>query len=60
MKQYTFKQFKKILYNNGFFYSHNNGDHYIFKNNKGNHVSIPYHLACVIARRLIKENKLKV
>lgn len=32
--------------------------HDIFINDNGDHISIPNHLECVIARRLIKENNL--
>ena len=60
MRQYTQKKFIKILLKNGFYYSRHNGDHAIYVNNNGNHVSVPKKLKCVIARRLIKENNLNI
>ena len=60
MKQYTQKQFIKIVENNGFHFERSKGSHSIYINAVGRHISIPYKLECVIARRLIKENNLKV
>lgn len=60
MKQYTQREFIKICVANGFYYNRHNGDHAIYVNDKGRHISIPNHLECVIARRLIKENCLEV
>lgn len=60
MKQYTSKEFIKIVKKNGFHYIRHNGGHSIYINSKGRHISIPKKLECVIARRLIKENNLKV
>lgn len=57
MKQYTHREFVRIVENNGFQYSRNNGSHAIYVKN-GRHISIPKNLECVIARRLIKENNL--
>ena len=58
MKQYTQRGFIRIVKNNGFQYNRYNGDHAIYVNDKGRHISIPKNLECVIARRLIKENNL--
>lgn len=58
MKQYTQREFIRIVKNNGFQYNRHNGDHAIYVNDKGRHISIPKNLECVIARRLIKENNL--
>lgn len=58
MKQYTQRGFIRIVKNNGFQYNRHNGDHAIYVNDKGRHISIPRNLECVIARRLIKENNL--
>lgn len=58
MKQYTQKEFIKIVKSNGFYYNRHNGDHAIYVNDKGRHISIPKNLECVIALRLIKENDL--
>ena len=60
MRQYTSREFIRIVEKNGFYYSRNNGDHSIYVNDKGEHISIPHRLACVITRRLIKENNLIV
>lgn len=58
MRQYTSREFIKIVEFNGFYYSRHNGSHAIYVNDKGRHISIPHNLECVIARRLIKENNL--
>ena len=58
MRQYTQREFIKICIANGFYYSRHNGDHAIYVNDEGRHISIPQKLECVIARRLIKENEL--
>ena len=60
MRQYTLREFIKIVEFNGFYYSRHNGDHAIYVNDKGRHISIPKNLECVIALRLIKENNLEV
>lgn len=60
MRQYTSREFIKIVKFNGFYYNRHNGDHAIYVNDKGRHISIPKNLECVIARRLIKENSLEV
>lgn len=58
MKQFTFKKFTDILKNNGFSFSRQKGDHFIYIRN-GKHVSIPKSIKSVVALRLIKENNLK-
>lgn len=58
MRQYTQREFIRIVRKNGYKYNRNNGDHAIYVNDRGKHISIPQKLACVIARRLIKENEL--
>ena len=58
MRQYTSREFIKIVEINGFYYNRHNGDHAIYVNDKGRHISIPKNLKSVIARRLIKENNL--
>ena len=60
MRQYTSREFIKIVEFNGFYYGRHNGDHAIYVNDRGRHISIPKNLECVIARRLIKENNLEV
>ena len=58
MKQYTQLEFIRVVEKNGFFYSRHSGDHAIYVNDRGRHISIPHKLESVIARRLIKENNL--
>lgn len=60
MRQYTQREFIRICVANGFYYSRHNGDHAIYVNDIGKHISIPKNLECVIARRLIKENNLQI
>lgn len=60
MRQFTTKEFIKVVEKNGYYYSRNNGSHQIYVNSEGRHISIPKAIECVIARRLIKENNLKV
>lgn len=59
MKQWTHREFVKVVKHNGFSYSRHNGDHAIYVNKDGRHISIPETLQSVIARRLIKENNLE-
>lgn len=60
MKQYTHREFVKIVKANGFHYDRHSGDHAIYLNDKGRHISIPAKLESVIARRLVKENSLEL
>lgn len=60
MRQYTSREFIKIVEFNGFYYNRCKGDHTIYVNDKGRHISIPKNLESVIARRLIKENNLVI
>ena len=60
MKQYTQLEFIRVVEKNGFSYSRHSGDHAIYVNDNGRHISIPHKLESVIARRLIKENNLDV
>ena len=60
MRQYTLREFIKIVEFNGFYYNRYKGDHAIYVNDKGRHISIPKNLESVIARRLIKENNLVI
>lgn len=60
MRQYTQREFIQIVRKNGYSYNRHNGDHAIYMNESGRHISIPKNLECVIALRLIKENKLDV
>lgn len=60
MRQYTQREFIKICIANGFYYSRHNGDHAIYVNDRGRHISIPSSLESVIALRLMKENNLEV
>lgn len=60
MKQYKHKEFVRIVRANGFHYNRHSGDHAIYTNNRGRHISIPVKLESVIAKRLIKENDLEL
>lgn len=60
MRQYTRREFVKIVKANGFSYTRSNGGYDIYHNAEGRHISIPETLVDVIARRLIKENNLKI
>ena len=60
MRQYTSREFIKIVEFNGFYYNRHNGDHAIYVNGRGRHISIPKNLESVIALRLIKENNLNI
>ena len=50
MRQYTQREFIKIVVKNGFHYSRHNGDHAIYINDEGRHISIPKNLECVIGK----------
>lgn len=58
MRQYTQREFIRVVKRNGYTYKRHSGGHAIYYNKEGNHISIPHNLECVIARRLIKENNL--
>ena len=58
MKQYKYREFISILKKNGYTLNRTKGDHSIYTNDNGRHISVPYKLVDVIARRLIKENNL--
>lgn len=60
MKQFTHREFVRVVVANGFYYDRHNGDHAIYLNEKGRHISIPLKLESVIAARLIKENNLEI
>lgn len=59
MKQWTFRDFCRLAKKNGYCFFRASGSHHIYKNPKGQHMSIPLKLESVIARRLIKENQLR-
>ena len=58
MKQFTHREFVRVVVANDFYYDRHSGDHAIYLNEKGRHISIPLKLESVIAARLIKENNL--
>lgn len=60
MRQFTHREFVRVVVANGFYYDRHNGDHTIYLNERGRHISIPLKLESVIARRLIKENNLEI
>ena len=53
-----FRDFKKLLNNNGYKCDRIKGSHYIFENEQGNTISVPKDLNRMIKFRLIKENNL--
>lgn len=55
MKQYTRREFVKLVRQNGFEYVRSHGSHDIYYNKEGRHITIPQTLVDVIARRLIRE-----
>lgn len=59
MRQYTQREFIRVVKYNGYSYNRHNGDHAIYTKD-GKHISIPGKLKSVIAMRLIRENKLKL
>lgn len=60
MKQWKIKEFLKLLEKNGYYYSRHNGDHYIYVNKNGRHISVPQKPVDVVCRRLIKEHELDI
>lgn len=59
MKQFTFREFIRIAEQNGFYFDRQRGDHCIYVNKEGKHMSIPQqHTVNLIINRLIKENHL--
>ena len=60
MKQWKIKEFIRVLRKNGYYYNRHNGDHYIFVNKDGRHISVPQKPVDVIIRRLIKEYELDI
>lgn len=58
MRQWTSREFIRMLKKNGYVYSRHNGDHHIYVSKSGRHISVPQRLVDVIARRLIKEHNL--
>ena len=60
MKQWTSREFLRMLGKNGYTYSRHNGDHHIYVSEGGRHISVPQKLKCVIARRLIREYNLDI
>lgn len=60
---YSVREFRKILKKNGYTLQRTSGDHEIWINAQGKHISIPNNGKCInimITRRLIKENNLRV
>ena len=60
---FTVREFRIVLKNNGYTLQRKRGDHEIWVNDNGKHISIPNNSKCIntmVARRLIKENNLKV
>lgn len=60
MKQWKLREFLRVLEKNGYYYSRHNGDHHIYVNKSGRHISVSQKPADVICRRLIKEYELDI
>lgn len=60
MKQWTYREFIRVLTKNGYSLDRCSGDHNIFINGNGQHISVSFHLVSVIANRLVKENHLNI
>ena len=60
MKQWKLREFLRVLEKNGYYYSRHNGDHHIYVNKNGRHISVPKKPVDVIIRRLIKEHELDI
>jgi len=60
MKRYTKFEFNRILVSNGFVLERQSGGHLIYKRNNTETCVIPQVIQEPIARRLIKEHKLKL
>lgn len=60
-RQWTAREFIRVLKSNGFTYKRSKGDHYTYKNLNGRTITFNFRgLNCMVARRLIKENNLEV
>lgn len=60
-RQWTSREFIRVLRNNGFTYDRAKGSHYTYKNTEGKSITFSFHdLNCMLAHRLIKENNLEV
>ena len=60
MLEWSTDNFIRMLRKNGYVLvkGRGKGGHSIYKNESGNHISVPLKIKAVIARRLIKENNL--
>lgn len=58
MRQWTNKEFIRLLKQNGYVHSRTKGSHQIYINEHNRHISIPRTLEAPIAKRLIKEYNL--
>lgn len=61
MKDYSIREFEKILSKNGYKKRKNKGGHTVFENNKGDVVTLPSSkLFIKMTKRLIKEHELRL
>lgn len=59
MKEYSRKEFERILANNGYTVARQDGKHCIWKKDGMHNIAVPKHkLNFMICKRLIKENNL--
>lgn len=59
MDVYTFRDMQRKLRKNGYELDHIKGSHYVYKNCKGNVVTINLRLNPMVAKRLVRENRLR-
>lgn len=57
-KQYGFREFKRLLRENGYELVRTSGSHYIFENRDSKTITVPLNLNRMIEFRLIKEYEL--
>ena len=60
MAVYTQRDFERILKTNGYSFKRQKGDHLIYVNDGGRHISVKYPINPCISRRLIKEYNLAI
>lgn len=53
-------EYKKMLERNGFYLNRTSGDHFIYVNAEGKHISFPYKPNDMVYNRLVRENKLEI
>ena len=59
-RQWTSREFIRLLKDNGYSHKRTKGDHYIYKNGKKTIIFNFRGLNCMVANRIVKENNLEV